>query len=116
MDTNASIVRASLSAGVFAATAYVVSGGRAGSMDYATEAVIQGIAAVASDVAHAWASMNPTWMTSGAGTGAVAAGIKYFWRNDPALFTNFAMSAVVDGLTDTTGAMLWPSSAAVPPA
>ena len=110
MDSQ-SYTRAALSAAVFVGVAYVTSGGSAGMMDYAAEGVIQGVSAFASDVVHDFAAMPPTWLTSGAVTGIIAAGAKYYLRGDSNNFlVNAGGSAAVDVLTDQVHARLFAPS------
>ena len=103
MDSNSDsmlnatqIMRAAVSAGVFAGVGYALTMGRIDQTALMYEAAIQGGAALASDVIHLQTDLVPSDMTSAGITGALCAGIKYFMRKDANVAQNFGISAAVD--------------------
>jgi hypothetical protein len=96
MLNGTQILRAAVSAAVFAGVGFALTQGKISMEALGYEAGIQAGAALVSDIVHLQTAIVPSDMTSAAITGGLCAGAKYFLRNDPNLIQNAGISAAVD--------------------
>ena len=102
MDSQ-SVNRALMSAGVWAGTVALIGLVTGNSIDFGNiglDAGLMAVSALGSDLAHGWAGMPPSAVSSAVVTGVAYSVVQYAWRGDTSYVVNFGFASANDYAVD----------------
>ena len=104
-----SVNRAIMSTGLWVGVAFtlgMVTGADLPMFELAQDGAIMGASALGSDLAHGWAGILPSAMSSAASTGLMYAAIQRAWRGDDSYVVNWCAAAGNDLITEVISTRL----------